>query len=290
MNDKIENNDTDPQEDESVSETPRTTKRSRRIRNKSYKTLATFIAWSAFVSIWLFFFAIDFTIIENASMVIASLIWFGGMNGVIWTPDRVIPSKSAGRTRATIFISVTWLALLILWFPFFADPFTGYQNTALLIASFVIFIGLVGGMWLRAVPGPIGDERNMIIATFSVFLLWQIFLVIWLWWYAPIYQFEQNVAIGILSSVIAIALIFGSAARISKRLDEDFQGIAEVGLFLTWLLLLVGWFWFFAGDFNTYQNFAIVFISMILFAGIAFIRGRKKWTTMSELEELDFKD
>lgn len=288
MSDNIEDNETVFEETEGKPKKSHRTSRSRKIRNRSYKTLATFIMWSAFVSIWLFFFAIDFTIIENASMIVATLIWFGGMNGVIWTPEKIGPSGTGRRTRISIFVSVTWVALMILWFPFFADPFTGYQNTALIITAFLIFIGIVGGMWLNAVPGPMGEERSSMIGSMAIFLIWMIFLVIWLWFFAEGYQLEQNIAIGILSTILAFGLIFGIIYKTSLKTDRmNVEGVAEVGLFLAWLLLLVGWFWFLAVDFNIYQNFAIVFISFIIFAGIAFLRGRKKW---SSIEDLDFDD
>ena len=44
---------------------------------------ATIIAWLAFIVIWLFFYASDFTLYQNLGAVLASLLVVGGINWAI---------------------------------------------------------------------------------------------------------------------------------------------------------------------------------------------------------------
>jgi len=51
------------------------------------------------------------------------------------------------RVSLSIIVFFAAIAFVVLWLFFFADAFTLYQNLAVLLATFLIFIGVMGAAW-----------------------------------------------------------------------------------------------------------------------------------------------
>ncbi len=276
----------DPDGMEDLEDFPPTKARSRKVqrRRNQNSTILTFIGWSAFIAIWLFFFAVDFGIFENIAVAIASLLFALGIVGMIYAPIEAGPVGSAKRIRLSIFIILTEIAFIILWIPFFWEYYTGYQNMAVILLSFIIFILVAGATWIGAAPDLMQTQLGRRPAAgITVLILWLAFLDYWLWFQAESYPWEQNLAIGILSLMIVGAIEIGIFWKMGDRKVE----VKGIGIFYGWLIVLFIWFWFFGEPFNVYQNFAVFFISFVAFFAIAYFLGTRE---ARELESLDWEE
>jgi hypothetical protein len=285
----IESDDT-PSEDEEVETTPPATpppraRRKSSVQKKSQATLGGFIAWAAFVVVWLFFFAIDFGIFENIAVAVSSFIIIGGLIAVIWTGGTMGPAGMEKRARVSILSGVLWIAFIILWLPFYAESFNINKNAAVLLTSVLILIGVNGAAWIGITPEVARKEMGKRPFVGGViFVFWLIFADYWFWFQADIYVWEYNIAIILLSIIVLCALEVGVFYSVTKRVGGEIKG---AGLLFGWLIVLFIWFYFFAEPFNVYQNFAIVFMTFMIFAAIAVFWGRKQWR---EVEALDWAD
>lgn len=123
-------------------------------------------------------------------------------------------------------------------------------------------------------------------ASFILGLLWFTFLIIWLFFFAIDYTFYQNLAMLLLSSVVALGfliaiwLLFGlRLARQVRGIDPDWQGEGQkwlgwratgsIVVWAIWFGFLIIWLFFFAGDKDPFQNAAIIIISLVLVGGLS---------------------
>lgn len=53
----------------------------------------------------------------------------------------------AWRISLTIIVFFALIVFLVIWLFFYADAFTLYQNIAVVLASILIFIGVMGASW-----------------------------------------------------------------------------------------------------------------------------------------------
>lgn len=114
----------------------------------------------------------------------------------------------------------------------------------------------------------------------GVFFGWLVFLIIWLFFYADDYDVFQNIAVFLVSVLVGIGILaamwapwgiryagqMGKAAECKKSPGwaSVLSAIAGIG----WLVFLIVWLFFYAGDFSGYQNLAIVIVSILVLAGI----------------------
>jgi hypothetical protein len=138
------------------------------------------VAWIGFVIVWLFFFAVYYTLAENIAIILASMLLLLGMtNAVMWGPPE-------WRVRLSGILGIGWVTFIILWLPFYRNfgiPF--YQGYATLILSFVILSAVLGGSWLTIVPkSGWKPSRIRVGAATVIFYGWLCFLMFWLWFYA----------------------------------------------------------------------------------------------------------
>ncbi|MFW9982673.1 MAG: hypothetical protein ACFFE3_12260, partial [Candidatus Thorarchaeota archaeon] len=90
-----------------------------RSKKKQYGSAGSFVAWSAFVIIWLFFFASGYGIFENIAIVFVALLVVMALNAIMW-----IPSYEGGwKARTSAISGVAWIIFLIVWIIFFASGF-----------------------------------------------------------------------------------------------------------------------------------------------------------------------
>jgi hypothetical protein len=256
-----------------------------RMRRKSYGSVGSFLVWAAFLVVWLFFFAADFGIFENIAVAIASFVLIGGVNAIIWIPPTAGPGDSAWRVRLSTISAVLWVAFIVLWLPFFAESYSLYRNVAILLTSFLVFVGLNAGAWVSVVGPEVRQELGRRPAGgIIVGVLWLLFIDYWMWFQAEVYVWEQNVAILILATMIVFPLEIGifSSYRAGRRGE-----IGGIALAFVWMLSLFVWFWFYAAPFNVYQNLAVVLVSLFIFVAIGMALGRKYWPG---IDDMDWKD
>jgi hypothetical protein len=253
------------------------------MRHKSNATFGGFIAWAAFVIIWLFFFAGDFGIFENIAIAVSSFLLVGGIIGAIWSPSDAGPQGTGWRINVSIMSGVLWLAFIILWLPFFMEKFSLYRNIAVLLGSTLLLLLVNSSSWVSAAPG-VGNIKRRTTAGSAVFLVWIILSIYWLWFEAGAYVWEQNFALGLLSLLIVLVVetaIFRADIGASKGMGKPY---VPIGILFSWMAVLFVWFWFFAAPFSGYQNLAVFLASMILFAGIGYLYLRNQRDSIDDLD------
>jgi len=109
---------------------------------------------------------------------------------------------------------------------------------------------------------------------------WLIFLIIWLAFYAGDYNIYKNIAIVLISILVLIIILGGSWAawglkQIPKEGKEMMRKtgfksrvIISIVIPLALMIFLIIWFYFYAENFNIYQNFAIFLVSILAVGGI----------------------
>ncbi|MFW9807886.1 MAG: hypothetical protein ACFFE6_00770 [Candidatus Thorarchaeota archaeon] len=241
-----------------------------RSRGKRYGSAASFVAWMAFVIIWLFFFASGYGIFENIAIVFVGLLIVMALNAILW-----IPTYEGGwRAKTSVISGVAWIIFLVLWMIFYASGFGFYENIGIALAS-LLFIGAINvGLW---VPGH-GDEGGGRISALGG-IFWLMFLVLWLPFAnnfsAQIYPINpyQNFAIIMTSFLLMFAVVI-APWRGEIRVGID----AEAGLyprvrgslvgFVLYLIFLDIWFWFLAGTYGANQNVSVILISFAILCAI----------------------
>ncbi len=121
---------------------------------------------------------------------------------------------------------------------------------------------------------------------------WVSFLILWLFFYAGDFDIFQNLAIVIVSVLVSVGLLGAMWAPWGMRMAKS-AGVAEPMQFgrpilmtvisiasgIGWLVFLIIWLFFYAGDYNGYQNLA-VFILSLLVIGIVNGGGWALWSML----------
>jgi hypothetical protein len=133
-------------------------------------------------------------------------------------PDDVpMEVKDAGwRMPASVLIGVGWLVFVIIWLFFYASGYSIWKNLGVLFASLVIVISLEAALWIgfgmrmgqaRSAEGrawmAYGNMRWRAALSIAVALGWAVFFIIWLLVYADSYSGYQNLAVILVSLLIA---------------------------------------------------------------------------------------
>jgi len=117
------------------------------------------------------------------------------------------------RVSLSILVGVGWLVFLVVWLFFYAKKYVWEQNVAIFLMSILVLIGILGVPWTYwALKKQTSVEKEMwkikgfrwrvgvsIIVAFGVI----IFLIYWFWILAEPYDMYQNLAIFIVSFLIA---------------------------------------------------------------------------------------
>jgi hypothetical protein len=191
-----------------------------------------------------------------------------------------------GRTAVSIIAGIGWLIFLIIWLFFYASNYTLLQNIAIFFVSVLVVGGINAIAWTpwgkkferegeERIEKPGLNWRSALSIITGVG--WLIFLVIWLIIYASNYNLYQNVAIFLLS-ILSIALINGLAWS-PWGMKHEFEGeevppglgwrvALSIVTGIGWLVSLIVWFYFYAKNFNIYQNAAIFIVTLLIIGGL----------------------
>jgi len=125
----------------------------------------------------------------------------------------------AWRVGLSIIVVFGWFAWLIVWLFFYAGDWTILQNIAIFLASIIVAIGILAAAWatwgIRYAQSigahPYMDKpRGANIVSAIAGVAWVVFLIIWLFFYAGDYSPYQNLAV-FIASLLALAIVSGSA-------------------------------------------------------------------------------
>jgi hypothetical protein len=109
---------------------------------------------------------------------------------------------------------------------------------------------------------------------------WLVFVVLWLFFYARNYVWEQNVAIFLLSLLLLIGILGAPWAywAYKKQTSVEKEMWKQKGFrWRFWTSIIVGlgaiifliyWFWALAEPFDIYQNLAIFIITLLIAGGL----------------------
>ena len=118
------------------------------------------VGWLIFVIIWFAFYATNFPWEKNLAVLLLSIlivfILLGGM-WAIWSL-RMIPKpgwevfKISGfrwRIITSIILPFAAIIFLIIWFWYYAEPYSVWQNIAILLVTLLALGGILGAIWAR---------------------------------------------------------------------------------------------------------------------------------------------
>jgi hypothetical protein len=118
------------------------------------------VGWLIFLIIWLAFYATDYPWEKNLSILLLSILIvflvLGGM-WAIWS-IRMIPKagweilKISGfkwRIVTSMILPFAAMIFLIIWFWYYAVPYSVWQNIAVLLVTILAMGGILGALWAR---------------------------------------------------------------------------------------------------------------------------------------------
>ncbi|MFW9768329.1 MAG: hypothetical protein ACFFF9_05700 [Candidatus Thorarchaeota archaeon] len=114
--------------------------------NRVRGTLGFFVLWLIFIDIWSWFFAGSpgITGNQNIAITLFSFAIFCALVVAAWLPW----ARKRGEGPEnwwSIGLAFAWVIALSIWFWFFAEPFTPYQNFAIFLVSLLIIAAVSGG-------------------------------------------------------------------------------------------------------------------------------------------------
>jgi hypothetical protein len=118
------------------------------------------VGWLIFLIAWLAFYASNYVWEQNIAMILLSILVAFSLLGGVWAVWglKMIPKegremfKTFGfkwRIQTSIAIPFLAIVFLIIWFWFYAAPFTVWQNIAVLLITLLAVGGILGALWAR---------------------------------------------------------------------------------------------------------------------------------------------
>lgn len=250
------------------------------------------VGWLVFLILWVVFAQRYFGLFENIGIALASLLLVGEVNMLLHVPSH----GEEGGARISGSAGILWLIFIVLWLPFsnnFAASvyyITFNQNLAIILGSFLLMTLIVIAPWF----GKMQIEVNRSVSvggrpkgTLGLFWGWLLFLVVWLWFFADSYSANQGVAAILLSFAVFCGIVMAVWLPWARARGEGPESWFSIGLSFTWVIILTVWFWFFADQFDPYQNFAVFLVSLLVIAGIA---AGAQWKKYHDFEAMDWTD
>jgi uncharacterized membrane protein len=236
-------------------------------------SIVTAIGWLIFLILWFFFYAPVFNLYQNIAIFFLSVAVLGVIEGFTWVPMWWQP-KTPRYGRGVALSIVVGLAVIVfafIWLFFYAVSYTLYENIAILVIPGAIY-GLtqtvVSRRWMTAEK----PEPGWKVAIGAIIGLgWAVFLYIWFSSYAAGYTFFENVVIFFVSA--AVMGVFQGVVHAPWRAEIQEQGMGwrvavSAVMSVGWLVFVIVWFFFLSVGFTTYQNIAIVLISILILGAV----------------------
>ncbi len=118
------------------------------------------VGWLIFLILWFAFYASDYTWEKNIAIILLSILIMFLLLGGMWAMYGIskIPSnekeifKTSGfkwRILLSIILPFAALIFLIIWFWFYAQPYSVWQNIAVTLVTILIIGGILGSVWAR---------------------------------------------------------------------------------------------------------------------------------------------
>ncbi len=136
--------------------------------------------------------------------------------GAIWIEEGGGRGGLRLRGYASAVIGIGWLAFLLLWLFFAADEMSIYRNLAVILLSLVVAVALLGILWvsygmsigMRYTPDMMESQemrgmKGRIVATTALWGAWAALVIVWLYFFADGLSAYQNVAVFIVSLILA---------------------------------------------------------------------------------------
>ncbi len=250
------------------------------------------IGWIIFLIIWIIFFAGSFGFYENIGIAIASLLFVGLLNMLLWMPRH----GETGDARVSGSAALVWMIFIVLWLPFANDfsatvyNITFYQSIAIVIASILITLIVIIAPWWDRMEISTGRQVSVGSrpkATVGMLYIWLATLIVWMWFIADTYTGYQNVSAVLISFAIFCGIVLAMWYSWTRDQDEGPESWLSIGLSFAWVIIIALWFWFFADYFDAYQNIAVFLASLLGVAGIA---GAVQWQKIRDFESMDWED
>jgi hypothetical protein len=124
------------------------------------------VGWLAFVIIWLFFYASDYSIYQNLAVLFVSVLVGMVMLVVLWVGFGLRMGRLYGseqewadyrqvrwRVLFSALVALGWSFFFLVWLFQYADGYSGYQNIAVVFVSVLVAAGLTAAVWARWWPG-----------------------------------------------------------------------------------------------------------------------------------------
>ena len=118
------------------------------------------VGWLVFLIVWFAFYATPYPWEQNFAIILLSIIVMFLLLGGTWAMwgIRMIPKeekekmKAAGfrsRILVSIILPLAAMIFLIVWFWYYAIPYSIWQNIAIILVTLLIIGGVLGSIWAR---------------------------------------------------------------------------------------------------------------------------------------------
>jgi len=156
---------------------------------------------------------------------------------------------------------IAWMAFLLVWLFVFAGDYGIFENIAVVLVALFI-VGAVNAVaWI-----PIDEGGWKARTSAASGVVWIIFLIVWIIFFAGPYGIYENIGIGLASLLLIGALnVLLWVSTVGEGWGARISALGGIG----WLTFLALWLPF-ANDFaliysiNVYQNVAIVLASFLI--------------------------
>ncbi len=185
-----------------------------------------------------------------------------------FTSSRFQGGKYKAKGYSTLIVFLLWVAFVIVWLFFFAEPFGPFENLGIVIASFFLLGGFVGAAWIPKGAGPGGRWRIWI----SIFTAtgWIAFIVLWLPFFMESYTVAQNTSVFLASLLILIGSNVGAWLTVvpSSAWNVGKRPGATMAVFVIWWIFLIYWYWFQADLYTLNMNVVVLDLATMIFFAI----------------------
>jgi len=137
----------------------------------------------------------------------------------------------AWRVSLSILVGVGWLVFLLVWLIFYAKDYAWERNVAIFLLSLLVIIGILGVPWAYwAYKKQTSQEKELwkqkgflwrFWVSMIIGLAFILFLIYWFWALAEPYDLYQNLAIFIITLLIAGGLVAAMWVPWGMKYDHD---------------------------------------------------------------------